>query len=191
MSDKKRIIVAITGASGAIIGIEVLKALQTQKQIEIETHLLISTLGSTTISQETTYSVEEIKQMADVFHPLKNLASSIASGSFQTSGMIVVPCSMKTLGGIASGYSDNLILRAADVCLKERRKLVLVPRETPLNGIHLKNLTFMHEQGAVILPAMMTFYHKPQSIDEMVHQLVGRILNQFDIPYEKFQPWQG
>ncbi len=189
MVDKKRIIVAITGASGAIIGIEVLKALQTQEGIE--THLLISNLGGTTITQETEFSIEQVESLADVYHPLKNLGAKIASGSFAFSGMIIVPCSMKTLGGIASGYSDNLILRAADVCLKERRKLVLVPRETPLNGIHLRNLTFLHDQGAVILPAMLTFYHKPQSIEDLVHQLVGKILSQFDIHYDKFRPWEG
>ncbi len=189
MTDKKRIVVAITGASGAIIGIELLSALQ--NQAEIETHLLISNLGATTITQETDFTIEQVKHLADIYHPLKDLSATIASGSFTISGMVIAPCSMKTLGGIASGYSDNLILRAADVCLKERRKLVLVPRETPLNGIHLRNLTFLHDQGAVILPAMLTFYHHPQSIDDLVHQLVGKILSQFEIQYDKFRPWEG
>lgn len=189
MGDKTRIIVGISGASGAILGIEVLKALKALP--EVETHLIISSLAGTTISSETNYSVTQVKKMGDVFHPIQNLGATIASGSFEVAGMVIVPCSMKTLGGIASGYSENLILRAADVCLKERRKLVLVPRETPLNGIHLRNLSFLHEQGAVVLPAMMTFYHRPQTIEEMINQVVGKILRQFNLPFENYHPWQG
>lgn len=189
MQNKQRVIVGISGASGAVLGIAVLRALQSFE--DVETHLVISTLAEQTILHETNLLLSEIQKLADVTHPIDQLGAVIASGSFESAGMVIVPCSMKTLAGIATGFSDNLLLRAADVCLKERRKLVVVPRETPLNGIHLRNLSFLHDQGVVILPAMMTFYHKPTSIQEMVDQLTGKILSQFNLAFEKYQPWNG
>ncbi|MAT41203.1 MAG: aromatic acid decarboxylase [Anaerolineaceae bacterium] len=189
MQNKKRIIVGISGASGAILGIEVLRALQ--KNDNVETHLVISTLAEKTIFHETDLSLNEIQDLADYSYPINELGATIASGSFETVGMVIVPCSMKTLAGVASGYSDNLLLRAADVCLKERRKLVIVPRETPYNGIHLRNLSFLHDQGVVILPAMMTFYHKPKSVQDMINQLTGKILSQFQIPFSDYSSWNG
>jgi len=184
-----RVVVGISGASGAFLGVEVLKALRRQPDIEI--HLIISKTAEETIRIELGMKAEEIHALADVVHSNKQLGASVASGSFRIAGMIIVPCSMKTLAGLATGYSDNLLLRAADVCIKERRKLVVVPRETPLSGIHLRNMLTLHEQGVVVLPAMMTFYHKPNDIQEMVDQLVGKILQQFDIPFERYSPWGG
>lgn len=189
MQNKKRIIVGISGASGAILGIEVLRALQ--KNDNVETHLVISTLAEQTIFHETDLSLNEIQNLADYSYPINELGATIASGSFETMGMVIVPCSMKTLAGVATGYSDNLLLRAADVCLKERRKMVIVPRETPFNGIHLRNLSFLHDQGVVILPAMMTFYHKPKSVLDMINQLTGKILSQFQIQFSDYSSWEG
>lgn len=189
MTNRKRIIVGISGASGAILGVELLRALKNVDDLEI--HLMISSLGEQTISYETDLPLNSIKELAHHYHPINQLDATIASGSFNSIGMVIVPCSMKTLAGIASGYSDNLLLRAADVCLKERRKLVVVPRESPFNGIHLKNLSILHQEGAVILPAMMTFYHNPVHVQDMVDQFVGKILQQFDIHYSKFKSWQG
>jgi polyprenyl P-hydroxybenzoate/phenylacrylic acid decarboxylase-like protein len=189
MQNKKSIVIGISGASGSILGVEVLRALR--EFSDVETHLVISKLASQTILHETKLSVAAIQKMADFHYPIHNLAATIASGSYNFIGMVIVPCSMKTLAGVASGYSDNLMLRAADVCLKEGRKLVLVPRETPLNGIHLRNLSFLHDQGVVILPAMMTFYNHPQSIQDMVDYLVGKILSQFNLLYSKYKAWDG
>lgn len=189
MPEKKGIIVGISGASGSILGVEVLRALR--KYTEIETHLVISKLASQTILHETKISLTTIRKLADYYHPIDKLSATIASGSYPFLGMIIVPCSMKTLAGIASGYSDNLMLRAADVCLKEKRKLVVVPRETPFNGIHLRNMMILQEQGVIVLPAMMTFYHQPESIQDMVDYLTGKILSQFDLHFEKFKSWDG
>ena len=168
---------------------QLLRALNHFENLEL--HLIITTLAEKTISHETNLSISSIQELAHYFHPLDQLGASIASGSFETNGMVIVPCSMKTVAGIASGYSDNLLLRAADVCLKERRKLVICPRETPFNGIHLKNLSFLHDQGVVIMPAMMTFYHQPMTIDDMINQFVGKIMAQFNLPFTNFQPWDG
>jgi 4-hydroxy-3-polyprenylbenzoate decarboxylase len=184
-----RIIVGISGASGAYLGVEVLRALRLRPDIEI--HLVISKLAEETIRIELGMQMEEIHHLADFVYGQDQLGATVASGTFRVEGMIIVPCSMKTMAGLASGYSDNLLLRAADVCMKERRKLVIVPRETPMNGIHICNMLTLHKQGVVVLPAMMTFYHKPETIQEMVDQLVGKILLQFDIPFEKFIPWSG
>lgn len=184
-----RIIVGISGASGAVLGVEVLKALRRAGGLEV--HLVASKDADKTLEIELKTTVEEIKDLADVVHPVDNLAASIASGSFRTEGMIVAPCSMKTLAGIASGFSNNLLLRAADVCLKERRKLVLVPRETPLSGVHLRNLLTVHQEGGIILPAMMSFYSQPESIQDMLDHLMGKILMQFGLEYSRFRPWQG
>lgn len=184
-----RIIVGISGASGAVLGVEVLKALRRVGGVEV--HLVVSKDSSKTLAIELKTTVKEIRDMADVVHPVENLAASIASGSFRTEGMIVAPCSMKTLAGIASGFSNNLLLRAADVCLKERRKLVVVPRETPMSGVHLRNLLMVHQEGGIILPAMMSFYNQPESIQDMLDHLIGKILMQFGLEYDHFRPWQG
>ncbi|MHB8134366.1 MAG: UbiX family flavin prenyltransferase [Anaerolineaceae bacterium] len=189
MQNKKGIVIGISGASGSILGIEVLRALRDFENIE--THLVVTKLATQTFLHETKLSMATVHRMADYYHPINSLSATIASGSVDLMGMIVVPCSMKTLAGIASGYSDNLLLRAADVCMKERRKLVIVPRETPFSGIHLRNLSFLHDQGVVILPAMMTFYHQPETIQDMVDYLVGKILSQFDLVYGKYKPWEG
>lgn len=189
MEDNLRIVVGISGASGAFLGVEVLRALR--RQPDIETHLIISRLAEETIKLELGIQPEDIHSLADVVYDNNQLGATVASGSYRIAGMIIVPCSMKTLAGIASGYSENLLLRAADVCIKERRKLVVVPRETPLSGIHLRNMLTLDNLGVVVLPAMMTFYHKPDSIQEMVDQLVGKILQKFDIPFERFAPWAG
>jgi 4-hydroxy-3-polyprenylbenzoate decarboxylase len=176
---KKRIVVGITGASGSIYGVrtlEVLKALG-----EYEVHLVISEGAERTMEHEIDMTLDQIRALADVYHPIDDLAASISSGSFRTEGMIVAPCSMKTVAGIASGYSDNLLLRAADVTLKERRRLVLVPRETPLHSIHLENLLRLSKMGVTILMACPNFYSRPKTVDDMVNSIVGRALDQFGI----------
>jgi len=184
-----RIIVGISGASGAVLGVEVLKALKLTGGVEI--HLVVSQDAKKTLGIELGKSLDEIASLADVFHPIENMAASIASGSFKTEGMIIAPCSMKTLAGVASGFSSTLLLRAADVCLKERRKLILVPRETPMSGVHLQNMLSIHREGGTILPAMMTFYNHPETIQEMMDHLIGKILMQFGLEYQKFHPWEG
>lgn len=186
---KKRIIVGISGASGAILGIETLRGLR--KSGQFETHLVLTRGGERTITEETAYSLPEVCGLADVCHSVRDIGASIASGSFRTHGMVIVPCTMKTLAGIACGYSDNLLLRAADVVLKERRKLVLVPRETPLSLIHLHNMAALSQMGAVVLPPMLSFYHRPQSVEELVQHFVGKILDQFDVEYAGFRRWKG
>lgn len=160
---------------------------------DIETHLIITSGAIRTFELETNLKLEEIRSAADVFHDEFDLAATISSGSFVTDGMIVLPCSMKTLAGIASGFAENLLLRAADVCLKERRKLILVPRETPLNRIHLENLLRAHDAGAMILPPVLTFYNRIKkdagTLDDQIDHLIGKILRQFDLDYQKFRPW--
>lgn len=183
----ERIIVGISGASGAILGAEVLREL---KKIDFaETHLVISKGGEITITEETDITLDEVKNLADFFYDADNLAAAISSGSFQTKGMIIAPCSMKTLAGIASGYSENLLLRAADVTLKENRPLVLVPREMPLSKIHLKNMLAAKDAGAIILPPTLTFYNKPQTIKDMTDYVVGKILLNFGIRLENLKTW--
>ena len=175
----KRLVIGVTGASGVIYAIRLLEVLQ--GVADVETHLVLSFAARQTIKYETRYTVDEVTQLADVRHPLKNIAASISSGSFKTMGMVVVPCSMKTLSGITHSYSDNLLLRAADVTLKDRRPLVLLPRETPLHIGHLRMMVQATEMGAIILPPMPAFYHRPQSINELVDQTVNRVLDVLDI----------
>lgn len=184
----QRIVIGLSGASGMPIAIRLLEALRQNE--DIETHLVMTKGAVETIKQETKYSPEDVKNLADVVYKLENIGAAIASGTFKTMGMIVSPCSMKTAAGIASGYSDNLLLRAADVVLKERRKLVLVARETPLNMIHLKNLYTLSQAGAIILPPMQTYYNLPETIDDMIDHTVGKILDCFDIEYEKLRRWK-
>jgi polyprenyl P-hydroxybenzoate/phenylacrylic acid decarboxylase-like protein len=183
----KRLVVGISGASGAEVGVQVLKALR--RIPGWETHLVISHDAQHTLSEETPYSLEEVKTLASHCYAPEDVGASIASGTFKTEGMVVAPCSMKTVAGIAHGFSHNLLIRAADVTIKERRKLVLVPRETPLSPVHLGNLLTLANLGVVILPPVLTFYDHPVTIEEMVMQLVGRILDIFGLEVTGFKRW--
>jgi flavin prenyltransferase len=188
---KKRLIVGISGASGVIYGIRLLEVLRLHPAVE--THLVMSTGTKRTIPLETDYSVEDIHALAHCCYRINDIAAAISSGSFKTAGMVVLPCSMKTLSGIATSYSDNLLLRAADVALKERRKLVLVVRETPLHLGHLRLMTRVTEMDAIIMPPVPAFYHRPLTLDDIINQTVNRVLDLFDIELERelFQRWSG
>jgi len=183
----RRLIVAITGASGTIYGVRILEAL---KGSDIETHLVMSRWGARTLVHETSYTPDQVQALAAVVHPINDQGASIASGSFVTMGMVVAPCSARTLAAIAHGFGDNLIHRAADVVLKERRKLVLAVREAPLSDIHLENMLKLSRMGVVICPPVPAFYTRPTSIDEMVDQSVARILDQLGIHLEGDR-WSG
>ena len=175
-----RLIVGISGASGVIIAVELLKKL---KALEVvETHLIITEGAALTFKHETNFDLYDIKKLADVVYDVNEMDASIASGSFLTDGMVIVPCSMKTVAGIASGYAENLLLRAADVCIKENRKLVLVPREIPFSRIHLRNMKELSDNDVVILPPMLTFYNVPSTIQQQIDHIVGKILMQFNLP---------
>ncbi len=187
----KRLIVGISGASGVIYGIRLLEVL---KSVEgVETHLVISGAGAQTIAIETEYKPADINAMADVTYRINDIAAAISSGSYKTNGMVVIPCTMKTLAGIANSFSDNLLLRAADVVLKDRRRLIIVPRETPLHLGHLRLMTQLVEMGAIIAPPLPAFYHRPQSIDDIINQTVNRILDllEIDLTEDLFDRWQG
>lgn len=184
-----RLIIGVSGASGAPIAVELLRQLR-ENHPEVETHLIVSRGAELTLWQECGMELDELKALASVFHESDAIGAPIASGSFLTMGMVVVPCSMKTVAGIVSGYSDNLLLRAADVCLKERRKLVLCARESPLSTIHLRNLYELSRLGAVILPPMLTYYNHPGSVDEMTRYTARRILSQFGLGGDRYQ-WEG
>ena len=184
-----RLIVAITGASGAIYGIRLLEALR--EVPDVETHLILSNGGKLNIALETGWDPHQVEALAHEVHSDQNLAATIASGSFATGGMIVAPCSMKTLSGIVSSYADNLVVRAADVVLKEQRKLVLMPREMPLHVGHCRLLLQAAEMGAVIAPPMPAFYNGPQTIDDIVNHSVGRVLDLFGIESGLVKRWQG
>lgn len=185
----KRIIIGISGASGVIYGIRMLEIL---KDIpDIETHLVITSGAKLNISLETDFEIKDIKGLANVVHNNRNLAASIASGSFQTEAMIVIPCSMRTLSGIATSYASNLIVRAADVVLKEKRKLIVVPRETPLHTGHCELLHKVSLMGAYIVPPNPAFYNHPESIDDIINHTVGRILDLIELDPEIVQRWQG
>ena len=188
---KQRLIVGISGASGAIYGIRLLEILQ--KLPEIDTLLIISKAAKRTIVLETDYKVDQVEKLADEVLPDHDIGASVSSGSYKTSGMVVIPCSIKTLSGIANSYADNLLVRAADVVLKEQRKLVLVLRETPLHLGHTRLMTRSIEIGATLLPAMPAFYHRPSTIDDLINQTVNRVLDQFDIelPKDLFERWTG
>jgi 4-hydroxy-3-polyprenylbenzoate decarboxylase len=183
-----RLVIGITGASGAILGIRTLEIL---KALSVETHLVMSRWARTTIAHETGYRVEQVEALASHVHHGDNQAAPISSGSFRTDGMIVAPCSMKTLAAIRIGYSDTLICRAADVTLKERRKLVLVARESPFSEIHLENMLALTRMGAVIFPPVPAFYSVPKTIDEMVNYMVGRVLDQFGLEAPDLSRWKG
>lgn len=184
----RRLVVAITGASGAILGIRLLEA---ARELGLETHLVVSEWAEHTIQHETDYRVEDVLGLASVVHRRDDQAATISSGSFPTRGMAVVPCSMKTLAAIACGFADDLIHRAADVTLKERRKLVLVPREAPLSSIHLENMLKLSNLGAVILPPVPAFYTHPRSLDEVVDHVVARVLDQFGWSWSRARRWDG
>ncbi|KAL6918274.1 hypothetical protein ACHAP8_007530 [Fusarium lateritium] len=185
---RKRIIVALTGATGSILGI---KALIVLRRLNVETHLIISKWAENTLKYETDYTVANIRALADATYSNHDLAAPIASGSFRVDGMIVVPCSMKTLSAISTGYCDDLISRAADVMMKERHRLVLVTRECPLSGIHLQNMLTATQNGAVIFPPVPAYYNKPATIDDLVDHSVGRMLDLFDLDTEDFDRWNG
>ncbi len=196
----KRLIVGISGASGAIYGVRLLQVLR--DVTDIETHLVMSQAARQTLSLETDFSLREVQALADVTHDARDIAASISSGSFQTLGMVILPCSIKTLSGIVHSYTDGLLTRAADVVLKERRPLVLCVRETPLvlcvreTPLHLGHLRLMTqaaEIGAVIMPPVPAFYHRPQSLDDVINQTVNRVLDQFAVtlPEDLFARWQG
>jgi len=184
-----RLIVAITGASGAIYGIRLLEALR--EVPDVETHLVLSNGGKLNIALETDRDPRDVEALAHEVHSDQNLAATIASGSFTTGGMIVAPCSMKTLSGIVSSYADNLVVRAADVVLKEQRKLVLMPRETPLHVGHCRLLLQAAEMGAVIVPPMPAFYNDPHTLDDIINHSVGRVLDLFGIESGLVKRWQG
>jgi len=186
-----KLVVGITGASGVIYGIRLLEVLRAVEGIE--THLVMSSAAAQTIGLETEYSAAEVEALADETYRFKDIAAAISSGSFLTMGMIVAPCTMKTLSGIALSYSDNLLLRAADVTLKDRRPLVLVPRETPLHLGHLRLMVQVTEMGAIVAPPLRAFYHRPQNVDDIINQTVNRLLDILGItlPRDLFQRWQG
>ncbi len=183
-----RLIVGITGATGTIFGARLLQALQTT---EIESHLVVSKWAARTLLHETPYTLEQVQQMATHNYPPGDQGAALSSGSFMTRGMVIAPCSMRTLAAIAQGQGDNLIHRAADVVLKERRRLVLVAREAPLNDIHLENMLKLSRMGVTILPPVPAFYNHPQTIDDIINHIVVRILDQFDIHLDGARRWDG
>lgn len=187
----KRLIVGLSGASGAIYGVRLLQVLRDVE--DVETHLVMSQAARQTLSLETDLSLRDVQALADVVHDARDIAASISSGSFKTAGMVILPCSIKTLSGIVHSYTDTLVTRAADVVLKERRPLVLCVRETPLHLGHLRLMTQAAELGAVIMPPVPAFYHRPTSLDDVINQTVNRVLDQFDIdlPADLFTRWQG
>jgi len=182
-----KIVIGFSGASGIIYGIRLLEVLHS---INIQTYLIISEWAKKNIVIETTKTLEYVKSLSSVNYDNSKLDASVSSGSFLHDGMVIVPCSMKSLSSIANGYDDTLISRAASVTLKESRKLILVPRETPLSRIHLENMIKVQEAGAIVLPAMPGFYHNPSSIDQIVDHLVGKILDQLEIKHELFKRWK-
>ena len=185
----KRLIIAITGATGAVYGVRLLQVLRASSGIE--THLLVSDAGVLNLNQELDMNRKDVEALAHVVHNVRDVGASIASGSFQTEGMIVAPCSMRTLAAVAHGLSDNLISRAADVVLKERRRLLLMVRETPFNLAHLRNMTAVTEMGGIIYPPLPGFYQRPQSIAEMVDHTVGRVLDLFTVEHALTPRWNG
>lgn len=182
----KRLIIGITGASGIIYAIRLLEVL---RSMPVETHLVVTKAGQLTRAYETNISLAELKDMADFYHPVHDIASPLASGSFQTMGMVIIPCSMNTLSEVAHGLSSHLLTRAADVVLKERRRLVIVPREAPLHLKHLENMMDVTKNGGIIFPPTPAFYQKPSSIEALVDDTLGRILDLFAIEHGLVKPW--
>jgi 4-hydroxy-3-polyprenylbenzoate decarboxylase len=184
----KRLIVGLTGATGTVYGVRLLERL---RELDVETHLVISRWGARTLSHETPYSRERVESLATVVYPPGDMGAAISSGSFKTDGMIVAPCSAKTLAAIAHGFGDNLIHRAADVILKERRRLLLAVREAPLSEIHLENMLKLARMGVVILPPVPAFYNNPQNLDDMINHITMRVIDQFDIHLDVMNRWDG
>lgn len=184
-----RLILGMSGASGVIYGIRLLQTLRTMP--DVETHLVLSRGAKLNIALETAWEVKDVEALADVVHADQNLAAAISSGSFQTGGMVIAPCSMKTLSGVVNSYADNLLVRAADVVLKERRRLVLVPRESPLHVGHTRLLHEAAIMGAIICPPMPAFYTAPQSVDDIIDHTVGRVLDLFGLDNELVKRWRG
>ena len=183
----RRLIVGLSGATGSIFGIRILEVLQRIE--DVETHLVMTKAAKMTLQVETPHTVKEVEEMADVVHDINNVGASISSGSFRTAGMVIAPCSMKSMGGIAHSVGGDLLVRAADVILKERKKLVLVTRETPLHLGHLESMVQLTRMGAMIFPPVPAFYHRPKTLDDVINQTVTRILDQFDIETEMFERW--
>jgi len=187
LSPKRRLIVGISGATGSIYGVRILEVLGRLK--DVETHLVMTRAAKMTIQVETPYSVKDVEAMADVVHDITNIGASISSGSFRTAGMVIAPCSVKSMGGIAHSVGGDLLVRAADVILKERKKLVLAVRETPFHLGHLENMTLLTRMGAIIFPPVPAFYHRPKTLDDVINQTVTRILDQFGIEVDLFERW--
>lgn len=184
-----RIIVGVTGASGVIMSYHLLKALKAVPGCE--THLIASQAAKTTWGYETEKPFSELTGLADAVYAEDDLAAAIASGTFVTDGMIIIPCSMKTLAGIVTGYAENLLLRSADVCLKENRRLVICPREMPLGKIHLHNMELAAHYGCTVIPPVLTFYNGAQTIEDQIDHVIGKVLMQFGIQYDRMKPWRG
>ncbi|MGB8436151.1 MAG: UbiX family flavin prenyltransferase [Burkholderiales bacterium] len=184
----QRLIVGITGATGAIFGIRLLEAL---RNASVESHLIVSKWGLQTIEHETSYTLQQVRDLATVFHEQGNMGAALSSGSFLTDGMVIAPCSVRTLAAIAHGIGDHLVHRAADVILKERRRLVLLVRETPLSEVHLENMLKLARMGVTIMPPMPAFYNQPQTVDDMVDHIVARMLDQFGIEADFAKRWDG
>ena len=183
----RRLIVGLSGATGSIFGIRILQVLQPIP--DIETHMVMSKAAKMTLQVETPHSAKDVEDMADVVHDINNIGASIASGSFRTAGMVIAPCSMKSMGGIVLSVGGDLLVRASDVILKERKKLVLVVRETPLHLGHLESMAQLTRMGAVIFPPVPAFYHRPKTLDDVINQTVARILDQFEIETDMFSRW--
>lgn len=188
-TSRRRLIVAITGASGALYGVRLLEVLR--EIPDIETHLVVSDSGLLNLQQELHMNRTQLEALADIAHHAHNVGATIASGSFQSDGMVVAPCSMRTLAAVAHGLSDNLITRAADVMLKERRRLILMVRETPFNLAHLRNMTSVTEMGGIIYPPLPCFYHRPQTITEMIDHTVSRVIDLLGVPHQLAPRWDG
>ena len=185
-----RLVIGISGASGVIYGVRLLQALKPlPKGQRVETHLVMTRTAEVTLAHETRLKVSAVRRLADVAYRVDDLAAAISSGSFRTMGMIVAPCSMRSLGEIANGITSNLLTRAADVVLKERRKLVLLVRETPLHAIHLRNMMTLAEMGAIIAPPVPAFYNKPKTLDDIIDHTVGRVLDLFDLDTGSVKRW--
>ena len=182
------LLVGMSGGSGVVYGVRLLEVL---KRSKVEAHLVVSTAAQETLAIETNYKMEYVESLASRVYRFNDIAAAPASGTFRTRGMVVIPCSMKTLAGIATGYSDNLLLRAAEVTLKERRPLVIVPRETPLTTIHIENMLRAAQAGAVVLPAMPGFYDRPRTIDDLIDHVVGKVLDVLNIEHDLYKQWSG
>ena len=188
MEKKRRIILGVSGASGSILAWHIASAL---KESGAETHMIVSDAAARTWTIETGRPLSDLTNLADILYDNQDISAAVASGSFYTMGMLIVPCSMKTLAGVVTGYTDNLLLRAADVCLKEGRKLILCPRETPLSKIHLRNLYTAADLGCIIAPPMLSFYSGQKNIEDQIDHIVGKLLMLFDLDYPAFRPWEG